>query len=202
MILHPHATHTHTHTHTHTQRDNVVDLSFTTLLTSQVIIVAFCSERGKSDKFCSGALISAWGSFTCRKSMTRDPRLYFPSEGSHTQDFYALKKCIDPGRVWTREPHTHMRIRKHTAYRRKHKKLILIYLIFGRGKRGWHNKPHFRCVCAYPFKKKKKKISVSSQKLTSTSHDLVSSNTENSSINILVLWIRGRRVIGISGSLI
>ena len=30
--------------------------------------------------------------------MTRDPWLYFPSEGSHTQDFYALKKSIDPGR--------------------------------------------------------------------------------------------------------
>ena len=42
-------------------------------------------------KFCSEAVISAWGSFTCRKSTTRDPRLYFPSEGSHTQDFYALK---------------------------------------------------------------------------------------------------------------
>ena len=25
-----------------------------------------------------------------------DPRLYFHSEGSHTQDFYALKKSIDP----------------------------------------------------------------------------------------------------------
>ena len=24
--------------------------------------------------------------------MTQDPQLYFPSEGSHTQDFYALKK--------------------------------------------------------------------------------------------------------------
>ena len=24
--------------------------------------------------------------------MTWDPRLYFPSEGSHTQDFYALEK--------------------------------------------------------------------------------------------------------------
>ena len=32
----------------------------------------------------------------CRKSMTRDPLLYLPSEGSHTQDFYALKKSIDP----------------------------------------------------------------------------------------------------------
>ena len=34
--------------------------------------------------------------FTCSKSTTRDPRLYFPSEGSHTQDFYALKNSIDP----------------------------------------------------------------------------------------------------------
>ena len=74
----------------------IVCLGFTTLLTSQVICVAFYSELEKSDKFCSEALISAWGYFTCRKSMTRDPRLYFPSEGSHTQDSYALKKSIDP----------------------------------------------------------------------------------------------------------
>ena len=80
----------------------VVDLGFTTLLTTQVISVDFYSEREKSDKFCSEALISTWGSFTYRKSTTRDPRLYFPSEGSHTQDFHALKKSIDPGRVWTR----------------------------------------------------------------------------------------------------
>ena len=39
----------------------------------------------------SEALISAWGSFTCRKSTTRDPCLYFSSEGSRTQGFYALK---------------------------------------------------------------------------------------------------------------
>ena len=45
----------------------VVDLGFTTLLTSQVISVAFYSEREKSDKFCSEAVISAC-SFTCRKS--------------------------------------------------------------------------------------------------------------------------------------
>ena len=32
----------------------------------------------------------------CRKSMTRDPRFYFPSEGSHTQDFYVLKKIHPP----------------------------------------------------------------------------------------------------------
>ena len=58
--------------------------------------VASDKEREKSDKFCSEALISAWGSFTCRKSTTRDPRLYFPSKGSHTQDFYALKKIHRP----------------------------------------------------------------------------------------------------------
>ena len=28
----------------------------------------------------------------CHKSTTWDPRLYFPSEGSHTQNFCALKK--------------------------------------------------------------------------------------------------------------
>ena len=75
-----------------------------TLLISQVIRVAFHSEPEKSDKFCSEALILAWGSFKCRKSTTRDPWIYFPSEGSHTQDFYALKKSIDPDQVWTREP--------------------------------------------------------------------------------------------------
>ena len=67
----------------------VLDLGFTTLLTTQVIIVAFYSEREKTNKFYSEALISAWGSFTCRKSKI--------SEGNHTQDFYALKKSIDPG---------------------------------------------------------------------------------------------------------
>ena len=69
----------------------VVNLGFTTLSTSQVISVAFYSELEKSDKFCTEALISTWGSFMCRKSTTQDPRPYFPSEGSHTQDFYALK---------------------------------------------------------------------------------------------------------------
>ena len=40
----------------------------------------------------------------CRKFTTWDPRLYIPSEGIRTQDFYALKKSIDPGRDRTREP--------------------------------------------------------------------------------------------------
>ena len=71
--------------------------------TSHVISVAFYIEREKSDKFCSKALISAWGSFTCRKCTTRDPRLYFHSEGSHTPDFYTLKKYMDPGRDSTSE---------------------------------------------------------------------------------------------------
>ena len=72
----------------------VVVLGFTTLLTSQVICVAFYNEREKSDKFCSVALISAWGSFMFSKSTTREPRLYLPSERSHSQDFYALKNSI------------------------------------------------------------------------------------------------------------
>ena len=72
----------------------VLDLGFMTLLTSQVIRVTFYSEREKSDKFRSEALISALGSITCRKSTTRDHG--FTSEGSHTQDFYALKKIHRP----------------------------------------------------------------------------------------------------------
>ena len=79
-------------------------------LTSQVIKVAFYIEREMSDKFCSEAPISAWGTFTCRKSTTWDERLYFSSEGSHTQDFYALKKSIDPSWVWTCEPRIQWRV--------------------------------------------------------------------------------------------
>ena len=37
----------------------VVDRGFTTFLTAQVISMTFYSEREKSDKFCSEALISA-----------------------------------------------------------------------------------------------------------------------------------------------
>ena len=43
-----------------------------TLLTSQIFSVASYSEREKSDKFCSEALISALSSFMCCKAMTRD----------------------------------------------------------------------------------------------------------------------------------
>ena len=84
-------------------------MGFTTLLTSQVISVAFYSEREKSDKFCSEALISVWGSFTCRKSTTRDPWLYSPSEGSHTQDFYTLRESIN---LRTSDPVASMRTTK------------------------------------------------------------------------------------------
>ena len=73
-----------------------VDLGFTAILKSQVISVAFESKLEKFDKFWSEALISAWGSSACRKYTTRDSRRYFPSEGSHTQDFYALKKIHRP----------------------------------------------------------------------------------------------------------
>ena len=86
------------------QFPSVVVLGFTTLLTPHAISIAFYSEHEKSDKYCPEALISAWDSFTCCKSMTWDPQLYFPSEGSHTQDFYTLKESINPDRVWTCEP--------------------------------------------------------------------------------------------------
>ena len=43
-----------------------VVLGVTTLLTSQVINVAFYSEREMSDNFFSEVLISAWGSCKCR----------------------------------------------------------------------------------------------------------------------------------------
>ena len=71
-------------------------MGFTTLLTYQIISVAFYSEREKSDKFCSESLTPAGVSFTRRTSTTRDQRLYFPSEGNHTQDFYALKNSSTP----------------------------------------------------------------------------------------------------------
>jgi len=41
---------------------------------------------------------SIQGSFTCRKSATWDPRLYFPSEGRLDKDFFALK--ISDGFGW------------------------------------------------------------------------------------------------------
>ena len=66
------------------------------LLTFQVISVAFYSEHEKSEKFCSEALILTWGSLTCHKSTTWDPRLYFPSEGSHTQVFTLSKNPLTP----------------------------------------------------------------------------------------------------------
>jgi hypothetical protein len=38
------------------------------------------------------------GSFTCRKSTTRDPQLYFPSEGRHPEDFSSRKiRRLRPG---------------------------------------------------------------------------------------------------------
>src|SRR5215510_2723362 len=44
------------------------------------------------------------GSFTCRKATTWDQRLYFPSEGKRTEDFFARKiRRLRPGlnpRTW------------------------------------------------------------------------------------------------------
>ena len=67
-------------------------LGFTTLLNILGHQRRFRHRAWKVRQILLRGSNSAWGYFTCRKSTTRDPRLYFPSEGSHTQDFYALKK--------------------------------------------------------------------------------------------------------------
>jgi hypothetical protein len=51
------------------------------------------------------------GFLTCRKSTTRDPQLYFPSEGRHAQEFLRPKKIrrLRPGlnpRSWVPEAKT------------------------------------------------------------------------------------------------
>jgi len=51
-----------------------------------------------------------YGSFTCRKTTTRDRRLYFPSEGRHAEDFFrpkiptALAGC-EPANLGTKGQH-------------------------------------------------------------------------------------------------
>jgi len=42
---------------------------------------------------------SIQGSFTCHKSATWDPWLYFPSEGRRAEDFFALKNRDGFGRA-------------------------------------------------------------------------------------------------------
>ena len=59
---------------------------------------------------CGQALISAWGSFTCRKSTTRDPRLYLPFQRNSYSLFLRSKKSIDPGRDRTCEPRVQRRV--------------------------------------------------------------------------------------------
>jgi len=46
---------------------------------------------------------SIQGSFTCRKSATWDPWLYFTSEGRRAEDFFTLKNLDGFGQVSTRE---------------------------------------------------------------------------------------------------
>ena len=50
------------------------------------------------------------GSFTCRKSMTWDKRLYFPPEGRRAEDFFALKdptasSGFEPANLGTKGQH-------------------------------------------------------------------------------------------------
>jgi len=54
------------------------------------------------------------GSFTCRKSMTWDRQLYFPSEGRRAEDFFALKNPMasagfEPANLGTKGQHATLR---------------------------------------------------------------------------------------------
>jgi spore germination cell wall hydrolase CwlJ-like protein len=54
------------------------------------------------------------GSLTCRKSATRDRRLYFPSEGRHAEDFFRPKNRtasagFEPANLGTRGQHVFRR---------------------------------------------------------------------------------------------
>ena len=60
--------------------------------------------------------------------MTRDPRLYSPSEGSRTQDFYALKKSIDPGWDRTRETRIQRRVWQPLHHSHPHYPTLSLYL--------------------------------------------------------------------------
>ena len=53
------------------------------------------TEREKADKFCSEALISALGSFMCRKSTTRDPQL-LPFQRKSYSGFLGYEKIHRP----------------------------------------------------------------------------------------------------------
>jgi len=46
---------------------------------------------------------SIQGSFTWRKSVTWEQRLYFPSEGRHAEDFFTLKNPDGFGQISTRK---------------------------------------------------------------------------------------------------
>jgi hypothetical protein len=55
-------------------------------------------ERGNYGREITGNFADKWriprhlkGSFICRKSATCYQRLFFPSEGRHAEDFFALK---------------------------------------------------------------------------------------------------------------
>jgi len=68
------------------------------------------AEGGTVGEKCPGILPKCpypryiWGSFTCRKAMTLDRSLYFPSEERRAEDFFALKiRRLRPGvnpRTW------------------------------------------------------------------------------------------------------
>jgi hypothetical protein len=75
-------------------------------------------ERGNCGREMAGNFAHKWqipchlkGSFTCRKSASWDRRLYFPSEGMHAVDFFALKNPtasagFEPANLGTRSQTT------------------------------------------------------------------------------------------------
>ena len=73
-------------------RETVEDAFSTLLLGFTTPFNILGHQRRFRDRACSEALISSWGSSTCRKPTTRDPRLYFPSEGSHLFRIFTLWK--------------------------------------------------------------------------------------------------------------
>ena len=74
------------------------------------------------------------GPFTCRKSTTWDKRLYFPSEGRHAEDFFALKNPtasagFEPANLGTKDQHTTSRPPKLLSHYKELKKKKLLFSI-------------------------------------------------------------------------
>ena len=75
-----------------------------------LVVKGGTTRREMADEFCL-KIPDFHGSFTCRKSMTWDKRLYFPSEGRRAEDFFALKNPtasvgFEPANMGTKGQHS------------------------------------------------------------------------------------------------